>query len=40
VDGEISLIRWRIKPNKKGQLVVRRSELKGPKKIGHFAQTA
>ena len=36
VDGEITLIRWRIKPNKKGQLVVRRSELKGPKKIGHF----
>ena len=34
--GEISLIRWQIKPNKKGQLVIKKNVLKGPKKISHF----
>ena len=37
VKGEIALIRWRIKPNKKGQLVVKRSVLKGPRSIERFA---
>jgi predicted phosphodiesterase len=36
-DGEIALIRWRIKPNKKGQLTVKRTVLKGPKPIENFA---
>lgn len=38
VDGEIALIRWRIKPNKKGQLVVKRTVRKGPRRIEYFAQ--
>ena len=36
-DGEISLIRWRIKPDKKGRLVVKRNILKGPKPIKNFS---
>jgi UDP-2,3-diacylglucosamine pyrophosphatase LpxH len=38
VKGEIALIRWRIKPNKKGQLVVQRTVLKGPKPIENFGR--
>lgn len=34
--GEISLVRWSIKPNKKGQLVIKRSQQKGPKPIQDF----
>jgi UDP-2,3-diacylglucosamine pyrophosphatase LpxH len=35
-EGKIALIRWRIKPNKKRQLVVKRTVLKGPKRIENF----
>jgi len=38
VAGRIALIRWRIKPNKKGQLVIKRSVKKGPKHIEDFIQ--
>ena len=38
LNGTIALIRWQIKPNKKGQLVVKRKVLKGPKPISSFAQ--
>jgi UDP-2,3-diacylglucosamine pyrophosphatase LpxH len=38
VGGKIALIRWRIKPNKKGQLVVKRRVQKGSKRIGYFTQ--
>jgi len=34
--GEIALIRWRIKPNKKGELVIRRNVEKGPKALKIF----
>jgi predicted phosphodiesterase len=36
-DGKIALVRWRIKPNKKGHLVVKRTVLKGPKPLDHFS---
>jgi UDP-2,3-diacylglucosamine pyrophosphatase LpxH len=36
-DGKIALVRWRIKPNKKGHLVVKRTVLKGPKQLDHFS---
>jgi len=36
VDGEIALIRWRIKPNKKGQLTIKRKTIKGPKPLKNF----
>lgn len=36
--GKIALIRWRITPNKKGQLVVKRSVQKGFKHIEQFGQ--
>lgn len=38
VKGKIALIRWRIKPNKKGHLVVKRSVQKGWKHIERFSQ--
>lgn len=34
--GEIALIRWRINPNKHGQLVIKRGILKGPKPLANF----
>ena len=34
--GKIALIRWRITPNKHGQLVIKRSLLKGPKRIENY----
>ncbi len=37
-DGAISLVRWRIKPGKKGVLHVKRDELKGPKPLSHFVK--
>ena len=37
--GEIALVRWRIKPQKKGILFVKRDVIGGPKRIGHFAST-
>ncbi len=40
VRGKIALIRWRIKPNKKGYLVVKRSVQKGWKYIEQFKQTS
>ena len=39
VGGKISLIRWRIKPDKKGKLVVKRSVQKGPRKIEDLCQS-
>ena len=36
VAGNIALVRWRIKANKKGHLVVKRSVQKGPKPISAF----
>lgn len=38
IEGKIALIRWRIKPNKKGQLIVKRSVQKGWKRIERFKQ--
>jgi UDP-2,3-diacylglucosamine pyrophosphatase LpxH len=37
IGGGIALIRWRIKPNKKGQLIIKRSVQKGPKSIEGFS---
>jgi len=34
--GNITLVRWRIAPNKKGQLVIKRKEIKGPKPIANL----
>jgi UDP-2,3-diacylglucosamine pyrophosphatase LpxH len=39
VKGEIALVRWRITPNKKGQLVVKRSVQKGFRPLAQFAHT-
>jgi UDP-2,3-diacylglucosamine pyrophosphatase LpxH len=35
-EGKIALIRWRIKPNKKGLLTVKRDVIKGPKKLANY----
>jgi UDP-2,3-diacylglucosamine pyrophosphatase LpxH len=40
VKGKIALVRWRIVPNKKGQLVVKRSVQKGFKHIEQFSNDA
>jgi UDP-2,3-diacylglucosamine pyrophosphatase LpxH len=34
--GEISLVRWQIRPHKKGQLVIKKIIIKGPKEVSHF----
>lgn len=36
-NGEIALVRWRIKPRKKGTLFVKRGVLQGPRKISDFS---
>lgn len=35
--GEIALVRWRIKPRKKGSLFVKRDVLQGPKELSRYA---
>jgi len=37
-DGKIALVRWRIKPNKEGKLIIKRSVQKGPKPVEIFKQ--
>jgi UDP-2,3-diacylglucosamine pyrophosphatase LpxH len=34
--GQITLIRWRIQPDSKGRLVIKRKELKGPKPLENY----
>ncbi len=34
--GEITLVRWHIKPDKKGHLYIKRKELRGPKALERF----
>ena len=36
-EGTITLVRWRIQPDSKGRLVIKRKELKGPKDLKDFA---
>jgi len=36
--GEIALVRWRIKPRQKGNLFVKRDVIGGPAKLKHFAR--
>jgi hypothetical protein len=37
VHGEIALVRWRVAPNKKGQLVIKRIVQKGFRPLEQFA---
>lgn len=39
-NGEIALVRWRIKPRKNGDLFVKRSVIGGPAEIGTFAKVS
>jgi UDP-2,3-diacylglucosamine pyrophosphatase LpxH len=35
-DGEITLVRWRIQPDSKGRLMIKRKAINGPKPLGLF----
>jgi len=35
-NGQIALVRWRTKPDKKGHLVIKRKEIKGPKLLKNY----
>jgi UDP-2,3-diacylglucosamine pyrophosphatase LpxH len=35
-NGQITLVRWRIQPDNKGRLVIKRKELKGPKPLENY----